>query len=533
VPSDGGFKCQVLGSIILTKIQQYVANNFGSLPDMVREHAKLRPEHIAVRHRDREISYADFDQAMDRFAAALQRDGHKPGDCVSICSLSSIEYVIGFLGTLRAGMTVVPLAPSSTPKALMRMIEDCGASLLFIDAASFDELEALLGDAQTSIAGLKVVRLDLQTEFEAFLAEDPQSFEAVEISPEWNFNIIYSSGTTGTPKGIVQSHRMRWPMMVPGDPMGYGPDAVTIASTPLYSNTTLTSFIPTLSGGGTIILMEKFNVLGFLELSEKWRATHAMLVPVQYRRIMESPEFENFDLSSFVLKFCTSAPFSAELKADILKRWPGGLIEYYGMTEGGGSCMLVAHEFPDKLATVGRPLPEHEMFVIDEAGNPCPAGQTGEIVGTSKAIMRGYNNQPEKTAETEWFAKDGRRFIRTGDVGRFDEDGFLTLMDRKKDMIISGGFNIYPSDLEAVLALHPDVKDMAVVGVASDQWGETPIAFVVLSEAASIAADELKQWCNAQLGKTQRLADLVIVSELPRSAIGKILKRELRELYSA
>ncbi len=516
----------------MNKILQYVENNFGSLPDMVREHAKARPQHIALRHHERELNYADFDNAMDRFAAALQRDGHKPGDCVSICSLSSLEYVIGFLGTLRAGMTVVPLAPSSTPESLMRMIEDCGTTLLFIDAASHKELEPLLLDAETKIAGLKVVRLDLAAEFEAFLAADAQSFEPVEISPEWNFNIIYSSGTTGTPKGIVQSHRMRWPMMVPGDPMGYGPDAITISSTPLYSNTTLTSFIPTLSGGGTVILMEKFSVLGFLQLSEKWRATHAMLVPVQYRRIMESSEFETFDLSSFILKFCTSAPFSAELKADILKRWPGGLIEYYGMTEGGGSCMLVAHEFPDKLATVGRPLPEHEMFVIDEAGKRCLSGQTGEIVGTSKAIMRGYNNQPEKTAETEWFAEDGRRFIRTGDVGRFDEDGFLTLMDRMKDMIISGGFNIYPSDLEAVLALHTDVKDMAVVGIASDQWGETPIAFVVLTDNAAISAEALKDWCNSKLGKTQRLSDLIFVSELPRSAIGKILKRELRDLYS-
>mgnify|MGYP000403572476 FL=1 len=137
----------------MNKILQYVENNFGSLPDMVREHAKARPQHIALRHHERELNYADFDNAMDRFAAALQRDGHKPGDCVSICSLSSLEYVIGFLGTLRAGMTVVPLAPSSTPESLMRMIEDCGTTLLFIDAASHKELEPLLLDAETKIAG--------------------------------------------------------------------------------------------------------------------------------------------------------------------------------------------------------------------------------------------------------------------------------------------------------------------------------------------------------------------------------------------
>ena len=162
-----------------------------------------------------------------------------------------------------------------------------------------------------------------------------------------------------------------------------------------------------------------------------------------------------------------------------------------------------------------------------------PAGEVGEVVGHSVGMMNGYHGQPAKTREAEWFDPQGKRFIRTGDVGRFDEDGFLTLLDRKKDMIISGGFNIYPSDLEAVLRGHPSVAEAAVVGVASEQWGETPVAFVVLREGETLAADALLQWVNAQVGKTQRLADLRCVAELPRSAIGKILKRELREAWLA
>ena len=227
------------------------------------------------------------------------------------------------------------------------------------------------------------------------------------------------------------------------------------------------------------MLLEKFDVAKFLALAEQHRATHAMLVPVQYRRLMSYPDFDAYDLSSFRMKFSTIASFAAELKADVLKRWPGGLIEYYGMTEGGGSIVLIAHEHPDKLHTVGRAAPGADIRLIDEDGREVAGGEIGEVVGHSAAMMNGYHNQPGKTAEAEWRDADGKRFIRTGDVGRIDEDGFLTLMDRKKDMIISGGFNIYPSDLEAVIAGHPDVLEVAVVGVPSEQWGETPIALVV------------------------------------------------------
>jgi acyl-CoA synthetase (AMP-forming)/AMP-acid ligase II len=257
-----------------------------------------------------------------------------------------------------------------------------------------------------------------------------------------------------------------------------------------------------------------------------------MLVPVQYRRIMAVPGFDRHDLSSFRLKFCTSAPFHADLKADILNRWPGGLVEFYGMTEGGGTCILEAHNDPDKLHTVGKPPEGHDLRVIDEDGRELPRGSVGEVVGRSPSMMTAYHNQPGLTRAAEWYDGEGNRFIRTGDVGRFDEDGFLTLMDRRKDLVISGGFNIYPSDLEAVLRQHPGVSDAAVVGVPSAEWGETPVAFVVPVRAAP-PADELRAWANRQLGKTQRLADLRYVDELPRSDIGKVLKRELRERYAA
>jgi acyl-CoA synthetase (AMP-forming)/AMP-acid ligase II len=281
--------------------------------------------------------------------------------------------------------------------------------------------------------------------------------------------------------------------------------------------------------------MRKFDTTAYLALAEKHRATHTMLVPVQYQRLMAHADFDRYDLASFRMKLCTSAPFAAALKADILRRWPGGLVEYYGMTEGGGTCILAAHEHPDKLATVGKAAEGHDIRLIDEAGREVAPGEIGEVVGHSPAMMKGYHRQPDKTREAEWYAPDGKRFIRTGDVGRFDAEGFLTLMDRRKDMIISGGFNVYPSDLEAVLTQHPAVSEVAVVGITSQRWGETPVAFVVARVGAGgtaiPAASELRDWANGRLGKTQRLAAVEIVDALPRSAIGKILKRELRDTF--
>jgi acyl-CoA synthetase (AMP-forming)/AMP-acid ligase II len=510
-------------------IAKILEQSSGSIADLIHEHAKERPHHAALVQDGRVLDFAGLDALMDQVAASLQRDGVKPRDSIAICAATSIEYAVVFLGGLRAGIAVAPLAPSSTAASIASMTMDAGASHLFLDAAT----SAILDPVREQIVA-KRIALDgsaAGAPLEDWLATAAAKPAPTAIEPDWTFNIIYSSGTTGTPKGIEQPHLMRWLQIQRGSLGGYGPDAVTLIATPLYSNTTLVSFFPTLALGGTVVLMAKFDAAGYLALAAKHRVTHTMLVPVQYQRIMALPEFSQHDLSSFRMKFCTSAPFAAELKADILKRWPGGLVEYYGMTEGGGTCILAAHEHPDKLHTVGTPAPDHDIRVIDDAGRELPPGEVGEIVGHSDATMLGYHNQPAKTAEAEWRDATGKRFIRTGDVGRFDAEGFVTLMDRKKDMIISGGFNIYPSDLEAVLVGHPGVAEAAVVGVPSARWGETPVAFVVPKAGASVTDAELIAWCNGKLGKTQCVAAVEIVASLPRSAIGKVLKRELRDGY--
>jgi acyl-CoA synthetase (AMP-forming)/AMP-acid ligase II len=207
------------------------------------------------------------------------------------------------------------------------------------------------------------------------------------------------------------------------------------------------------------------------------------------------------------------------------------LIEYYGLTEGGVRCELHCHDFPNKLHTVGRPGEGADIRFIDEQGVELPRGEQGEIVGQSAGMMSGYYRLPEKTREAEWFDAQGKRFIRSGDVGRMDEDGFIVLGDRMKDMIITGGFNVYPSDIEAMLIQHPLVQECAVVGVPSQEWGETPVAYVVLRTSTQAEPQALREWLNARVGKTQRVADVRLIESLPRSEIGKVLKRQLREQY--
>ncbi|SFM97017.1 class I adenylate-forming enzyme family protein [Variovorax sp. OV329] len=504
----------------------FVQQDFGTIADAIRLHAAARPDNPALRDDEASLSYGQLDALMDRVAAALQRDGLKTGDAVAVCAASSVNYAVLFLGALRAGVAVAPLAPSSTPASLARMVQDATGRLLFLDAGTVEVLGEVSG-------GVRRIALDGSAHgesFDAWLAAPGARPAPAPVERGTPFNIIYSSGTTGEPKGIVQAHGMRWAHVRRGVTYGYGPQSVTLLSTPLYSNTTLVVFFPSLAYGGSVSLMAKFDAARYLQLAQQQRVSHTMLVPVQYQRLMARPDFDRHDLSSFHFKFSTSAPFNAALKADVLKRWPGGLVEFYGMTEGGGTCILEAHLHPDKLHTVGRPAEGSDIRLIDEAGNEVAPGEAGEVVGHSAGMMTGYHGQPEKTREAEWFDAGGKRFIRTGDIGRFDAEGFLTLFDRRKDMIISGGFNIYPSDLEAVLRQHPAVQEASVVGVPSQEWGETPVGFVVAREGVELVeAEALRAWANAQLGKTQRLSRILWVNELPRSAIGKVLKRELRD----
>ncbi len=502
---------------------ELLRREFATVAELIRAHAHAQPHAAALSIAGRSIEYAALDRMMDRVAAALQRDGVKPCDTVAICGTTSIDYVAIFLGCLRAGIAVAPLATTYSSRTFSAMVADAGAKALFLDGN--------LGEALSSAAAaIPTVLIDAgPASLQRWLAKEGSVPAAATVRPDWPFNIIYSSGTTGVPKGIVQTHAFRWTNVQRAALFGYGSASVVLLATPLYSNLTLATLFGVLSMGGCVVMLAKFEAERYLALAHEVGATQTMLVPVQYQRLLAHENFGKYDLSSFAMKFSTGAPFAPALKEEVLRRWPGGLIEIYAMTEGGGASMLEAHKFPGKLHTVGTPMPRNELRIIDAAGGEVAAGTSGEIVGHSPAMMTGYLNQPSMTAAAQWHDSQGRRFIRTGDIGCMDDDGFLVLLDRQKDMIISGGFNVYPSDLEAVLREHPAVDEAAVVGVASARWGETPVASVVLKAGADLGAEALTAWANQRLGKSQRIASVRIVSALPRNEAGKVLKRALRD----
>jgi len=289
--------------------------------------------------------------------------------------------------------------------------------------------------------------------------------------------------------------------------------------------------LPAMRFGTACVLMEKFDAKELLGLVEKEKVNFIMMVPVQYDRILKVESFDQFDLSSLFITLCLGAPLNLKLKKKIVEKFPGELVEAYGITEGGAATSLIASQFPDKLASIGRPAEGCELKIIDDKGRELPAGEIGEIVGRQLYMAVGYQNLPDEDQKMLWYDSEGRAFYRSGDIGYLDEDNFLYLTDRKKDMIISGGLNIYPSDIEKVLLGNEKIREAAVIGIPSEKWGETPLAFVVLEKGSDSTAAEILEWANSRLGKSQRITEVVFREDLPCNEMGKIQKKELRKPY--
>lgn len=497
----------------------------GRLLAVVLGHADDLPDDIALICGDAQRTWKQLRTETLALAGAINARVPTAGDRVVLLGDVSMELVTAYLAIIAAGKCAVPLQTSAHPEALAGMVGDCAPGLVFADEKYLDRLQPLLK------ADVTAVRLDGHTDDLKNFVSGAQPLDGPQIvSPESPFNIIYSSGTTGKAKGIVQSHRMRY-RQTSRSLFGLSPASTMLLATPLYSNTTLMPMLCSFFHGARVVMMPKFDAEGYLDLAEQYAATHTMLVPVQYQRILAAPSFAGRDLSHFQIKQSTGAPIPAADKQRIAGEWPGRFLEVYGLTEGGCTCILDANAHPDKAHTVGKPAAGNDIRVINDDGRDVPMGERGEIIGRSAMMMSGYFRNQAANDAFYWRDKDGTLYHRTGDIGVFDEDGFLTLVDRKKDVIISGGFNIYASDIEEKLLEHSDIADACVIAIPSEKWGETPLGLVVAKPDTHIDPTEILEWVNGRLGKMQRAAAIELRSELPRNAAGKVLKQDLKKPY--
>jgi len=504
------------------------------IPDIIAINATSCSTKDAVVDGDRVVSWTQFGAGTVQVANALHNLGLNQGDRVVVLMTNSYEMIEAMFGIIRGGFCAVPLNCAITVDAVAGMIANSDAKAVIASGEHIGRIESLrerlAADVQNKLIGVSPVEDGWHDYHELRGAAETVARE-ITIEPADECNIIYSSGTTGMPKGIVHDHSCReaW-----GSDMAvalrYHSGARTLCNLGLFSNISWVAMLATIFAGGTLVVQRRFDVAGCLELIQREKVTHFVMVPLQFQKVLEYAHYDDYDLSSLDAYMCCGSPLAVGLKQEIVARMPGSFIELYGLTEGLVT-ILGPEDVLEKVESVGRACPGQFLAVIDDDGNILPNGEAGEIVGQSRFMMAGYHANAEADKESTWVHPTGARWLRTGDVGKFDADGFLYLVDRKKDMILSGGQNIYPADIEATIVEHDSVHEVAVVGVASKKWGETPLAVVVLVEGRSIDTDELTAWSNSRLGKQQRIAATIIVSELPRNPNGKVLKRELRKQF--
>ncbi len=501
------------------------------IPDILSWNQEFLRDKPAVIIDDEIISWNEFGAGTARFANALIDAGLAKGDRVVVLMKNSYEMAEAMFGVIRAGCVAVPLNVSITDEAVAGMAANSQAKAIVASGEHVQRVEGLR-DRIDAMLIAPDTDLDGWHDYAALRDAASDATPDVEIAPQDECNIIYSSGTTGLPKGIVHNHagREAWGSDLAVS-LRYHSGARNLCNLGLFSNITWVAILATFFAQGAIVISRQFSVEGCLETIEKHRVTHTAMVPLQFQKLIEHPDFEKYDLSSLDACMCCGSPLAAGLKKELAERWPGDFIELYGLTEGLVT-ILSPEDMQAKLESVGQPCPGQQLAILDTNDKVLPAGEVGEIVGLCRFTMAGYHANDAANKEATWTHPSGELWLRTGDIGRLDEDGFLYLVDRKKDMIISGGQNIYPADIEATMIEHNAISEVAVIGVPHEKWGETPLAVVVLAEGASETPDDLTGWVNARVGKQQRIAGTVFIAELPRNPNGKILKRELRKQYA-
>ncbi|NVJ99166.1 MAG: acyl--CoA ligase [Alphaproteobacteria bacterium] len=492
------------------------------LPEILALHGRWKGSKHALVSAQKTVSWQDFNSTTNRIANALIKSGISSSSMVGVVMTNGIPMVETLVGIMKSGACSVPINLSVSDEAMQAMLDDAGVSVIFTTA---DQAHRLKGYTGTRI-------ITVGDNYEAFLNSGSDETPDVQIGPNDPLNVIYSSGTTGMPKGILHTHKARrdWAYDL-AIALRYNSASRTLFTIGLYSNISWVGMLCTLLAGGTMYIHEKFDAEAALQSIEDHKITNFAMVPIQYQRLMEVEGHERFDLSSIEAVMSCGSPLHADLKTALFDRLgPKAVIELFGLTEGLITT-LDPEEAEGRMASVGKPLIGTDIKIIGDDEKEVPMGQSGEIVGVGRILMPMYLNRPEATAEATWIDEDGRHWFRTGDVGQLDEEGYLYIVDRKKDMILSGGQNIYPQDIEAVMIGHPDINDVAVIGVPSPTWGETPLAVVVPEAGNTATAGDITRWANERLGKQQRICGTEFIDTLPRNPNGKILKRDLRDTF--
>jgi acyl-CoA synthetase (AMP-forming)/AMP-acid ligase II len=501
------------------------------LPELIARHGRWRAGRTALVQGERRLSWAQFEHDTAQIANGLLAQDLAHGARVGLLMDNSLEFVLLLFGIMRSGFAAVPLNVSVTDQALGAMLEDAGVRVICASGAHCARIDGLAQGSAITQRALRIGHgspgtawLELAPWYRAQSAASPQA----AIGPDDLCNIIYSSGTTGHPKGIAHSHRCRlaWATEL-ALVLRYRSDCVTLCSLGLFSNISWVAMLATVLVGGTIVVMPHFEAQSCAALIQAERITHGTFVPVQLERMLALQNLDQFRLDSLDTLMCCGSPLPIAVKREFPRRTGCRLIELYGLTEG--VCTILAPEdFEAKTASVGKPFLGTDLKILDEQDREVPVGGTGEIVGRGALLMLGYYNRDEASREATWTDPQGNRWLRTGDLGQLDAEGFLYIVDRKKDMILSGSQNVYPADIEQVMREHPDVAEVAVVAARSRTWGETPVAFVVRRAGSEATREAMVDWTNARVGRQQRVADVLWREALPRNANGKILKRELR-----
>ncbi|WP_370934423.1 class I adenylate-forming enzyme family protein [Amycolatopsis sp. cg13] len=476
--------------------------HLAALPE---ERARRNPNLPCLADEHGELGNAGFAVRVRSAAAALRARGVGAGDVVAVLLPNRVEFAVVLFAAWRLGAAVTPVNPELT---------DGEASFQIADA----QAKVVVGQGDSDLVTVRLEELATAAPDEGPVVDDEQ---AVAL-------LIYTSGTTGQPKGVVLDHanvRAMTEMIV--DALELGPADHSLLILPLFHvNGIVVSVLAPLLADGRSTITARFRADDFFDTIERVRPTYFSAVPAIYARLAGLPDTVRPDTSSLRLVVCGAAPMPAELIQRVEQRFGVVVVEGYGLSEGSCASTLNPLAGPRKPGTVGRPLPGQEVALMDPRGRLTDG--PGEVVVRGPNVMRGYLNRPEATAAT---IVDG--WLHTGDVGRFDEDGYLVLVDRIKDMIIRGGENLYPKEIENALHAHPAVLEAAVVGAPHPVLGELPVATVTLYPAAVVSEAELLEHCRARLTRVKVPVRIDIVPALPRNPVGKIDKPALRRKLAA